>query len=185
MIVVTLLNVYYKNNKNIMFLFKMNCPAYNFFISTVRPTVIDFHNSPLEIRKARLASIVLCHMIDHWALKNTKSREKKELEDLVRVFKIEARKIPGYSLIIDVADASKHAKLFLPKNNERLFYDSENITNTSGFFEEPFGEGYFAEACVIYALLEDGTEKALLEPCLSILGYWERKFKDYDGIYKL
>lgn len=154
-------------------------PAYDFFITTVKPTVEEALVNHWNIRLARLAAIVLCHMIDHWALRETKSQNRNELDDLVKIAKTEMRqKIPSYSLIIDVADASKHARLALPKTGSRNIYNSEDVKATPGLFSAPFGQGHFREACIIYVTLEDGTKANIIKPLREILAEWERIFNE-------
>lgn len=155
----------------------MGNSAHDFFLSTVKPTVEEALKNPYDVRRARLAAIVLCHMIDHWALKDNISRNRQEMDRLVRETKKElCQKIQDYSLIIDVADASKHAQLAIPKNGSRHLYQSNNVTRTAGLFDAPFGGGYFAEACTVYAILEDGTEKELGPSFQAIMSEWEKIF---------
>ena len=79
--------------------------AADFFISTVKPTVDEFFVDTYDIRRGRLAAIVLNHMADYWCwdLYNDGSRAhlKKVRDDLIS-------KCPEFSMIWDIADASKH-----------------------------------------------------------------------------
>ncbi|PPD49559.1 MAG: hypothetical protein CTY16_03560 [Methylobacter sp.] len=133
-----------------------------FFNSIVKPTIEEFMASPLDIRRGLLSAIVLNQMTDYWAIEkgcNLKDCRKKLSENN-----------PDYSFINDVADATKHAQLH---NKLRPVHDSSQITRTPGLFGAPFGYGFFAEACIVFAMLNDGTEIPLLPAVESVLKMWE------------
>ena len=147
--------------------------AVDFFISTVKPTVDEFLNDTYDIRRGRLAAIVLNHMADYWCwhLYNDGSRAhlKKVRCDLIR-------ERPEFSVIHDMADASKHHQL----NRRAQLTSSAQITRPPGLFQAPFGDflapgegGSFGEATNVIFKLDDGTVQ-LLEPAIrSVLAMWE------------
>jgi hypothetical protein len=82
-----------------------------FFRETVEPTVDEYLAQPKDIRRGRLAAIVLNHMVDYW---HQDTREKKEAIYAALRADTPIPRHPGYdsaSLVRDIADASKHAKL--------------------------------------------------------------------------
>lgn len=143
--------------------------AGDFFRSTVKPTVDEFLTNPLDIRRGRLAAIVLYHMADYW----TEERHTGKHGELQKLHKELIGKCPGFQLIRDVADASKHAKLSEQKALPRSLSSSGQITASEGCFTAPFGTGVFAEAAEIIAELDDGTKRSLIESVRSVLSMWE------------
>jgi len=152
----------------------MSSNAFNFFVSTVKPTLEEFLTAPYDIRRGRLAAIVLSHMTDYWALEGyTGNRNFKEMKQPVdELRKTLSKQHPDYSLIIDIADASKHALLATDKT-KRFPDSSTQVTRTAGIFDAPLG--FFAEACVVEITFEDGTSKSLVEPIKSVLQMWNEK----------
>lgn len=57
----------------------MKSLAVNFFLSTVRPTVDEFLRQPLDVRRGRLAAIVLHQMYDYWIKDNLSGLSRKAL----------------------------------------------------------------------------------------------------------
>lgn len=72
---------------------------------------------------------------------------------------------PDFSLIRDVADSTKHAQLSISKKMPRELSSSTQLTSSPGLFNAPFGEGVFAEAAIVFAVLDNGTHKPL-EPAI-------------------
>ena len=82
-----------------------------FFKETVEPTVDEYHVRPDNIRRGRLAAIVLNHMVDYWHEDTQESltaiRATLRADTLIPRY-------PNYSssdILWDLADASKHARL--------------------------------------------------------------------------
>lgn len=78
----------------------------DFFRETVEPTVNEFLADKTNIRRGRLAAIVLSHMVDYWCVDNHQ-------KDMTPIRKDLATKTPidDYSFfqaVWDVSDASKH-----------------------------------------------------------------------------
>ncbi|MFZ2265997.1 MAG: hypothetical protein WAV95_00310 [Azonexus sp.] len=150
--------------------------AADFFASTVKPTVDEFFYDPRDVRRGRLAALVLYHMAEHLALDGHTGRDKKEMDrkgDAIRE-KLKAQ-CPDFSLIGDIADATKHAKLFVRTKAPREVSSSQQITASPGpgLFQAPFGEGLFAEALFVFAILDDGTAKPLEPAIRSVMAALE------------
>lgn len=141
----------------------MTSEAADFFAGTVKPTVSEFLANPQDIRRGRLAAIVLNHMADYLALHGYVGHERNEMDRLVKEIRQRLTvRCPEFSLIRDIADATKHAKLSAPKKGSpRDLSSSQQITRSPGIFDAPFGEGVFAEAVIVFATLNDGTVKPL------------------------
>ena len=75
--------------------------ATDFFMSTVAPTAEEFLGDVADIRRARLAAIVLNQMVDYWFLENqTRFKNKSD------VYTELERRCPKFPILRDVADAS-------------------------------------------------------------------------------
>jgi hypothetical protein len=145
----------------------------NFFHSTVKPTVEEFLKQENDIRRGRLAAIVLYHMADYWYAEN-----KSSYTDLSDLHKNLIRECPDFLLIRDIADASKHAELGTQKKIPRQLSSSEQVTSLPGLFEAPFGEGYFAEAITVFARMDNGEEKPITLAIDTVTKMWEHKISN-------
>ncbi len=155
----------------------MASEAADFFTWTVKPTVSEFLVNPRDIRRGRLAAIVLNHMADYLALEGYVGHERCEMDSGVKAVreKLTAR-CPDFSLIRDIADATKHAKLSAPKKGPlRDLSSSQQITRSPDIFQAPFGEGVFAEAVIVFATLNDGTVKPLEPAIHSVMAALEEQ----------
>ena len=82
-----------------------------FLKETVEPTVDEYLVRPDNVRRGRLAAIVLNHMVDYW------HEDAHESLTAIRATLRDDTPIPGHpdhsssDVLQDVADASKHAKL--------------------------------------------------------------------------
>lgn len=155
----------------------MTSEAAEFFTWIVKPTVSEFLSNPQDIRRGRLAAIVLNHMADYLALNGYEGHERSEMDRRVKAVreKLTAR-CPDFSLIRDIADATKHAKLSAPKKSPpRDMSSSQQITRSPGIFQAPFGESVFAEAVVVFATLNDGTVKVVEPAVHSVLAALEEE----------
>lgn len=154
----------------------MTSYAADFFASTVKPTVSEFFTNVRDIRRGRLAAIVLYHMADYLALEGYTGQDKKVMNERLGNLREELiAKHPDFSLIRDVADASKHAQLSIPKKTARELSSSRQLTSSPGPFHAPFGTGAFAEATIVFAILDNGTLKPLEPAIRSIMTMWEEK----------
>src|SRR3546814_11147177 len=90
---------------------------------------------------------------------------------------------PDFQFIQDVADATKHAKLSVPKKPSapvRGISSSEELSVTPGLFNAPFGEGSFLEGVSVCATLSDGSTKPLLTAIESVLNTWLLKLRSEE-----
>ncbi|MEA0738346.1 hypothetical protein QYY77_20145 [Xanthomonas campestris pv. campestris] len=151
--------------------------ASTFLAHTVEPTVAEFEKAPYDIRRGRLAAIVLYHMADHFALDGFASCERKLMDQ--EIANVRARvqaACPDFTIIRDVADASKHAKLASSKNVPRQLSSAKQLSATPGLFLAPFGYGRFAEAGEVIVTLDDGTTLSLLPAVRTVLATWSSMF---------
>ncbi|MFL7956389.1 hypothetical protein ACKAWT_08475 [Xanthomonas vasicola] len=144
-----------------------------FLAHTVEPTVAEFEKAPYDIRRGRLAAIVLYHMADHFALDGFESRDRTLMDkEVANVRACLQAGCPDFAIIRDVADASKHAKLALSKKVPRQLSSTEQLSATPGIFQAPFGYGVFAEAAEVIVTLDDGTTLSLLPAVRTVLATW-------------
>lgn len=116
--------------------------------NTVKPTLEEFNLDKSNLRRARLAAIVLYHICDYAKELNfvpyieaMKGAKKKETLGMVLGGRIGFM----HELIRLSANASKHYQL---TNKTGYIQKAENIKNDDalGLFSAPFGEGVFFEA---------------------------------------
>ncbi|MYM90297.1 hypothetical protein GTP91_24385 [Rugamonas sp. FT82W] len=115
-------------------------------------------------------------MADHMALEGCTSTDRSHMDSLLKTTRERMlSKCPDFQFIRDVADATKHAKLSVSKRVEapREVSSSNQISATPGLFQAPFGEGVFAEAVIVFAVLKDGSSKPLLPAVRSVLEAWK------------
>lgn len=151
----------------------------HFFIVTVKPTVQDFLGAKGDIRRAHLATLVLSHMADYWAVDAYEGDDRGMRECLDELHKALADECPEFLLIKEVADASKHAQLLTNKKNmpHELSF-SERIKRPAGFFTDQFVEGKSDEAPSVMVTLDNGTTRPLAEAVQSVLFLWEKKLRE-------
>jgi hypothetical protein len=150
-----------------------NATAAEFFLSTVRPTAEEFLEDLRNIRRGRLAAIVLYHMADHAALEGYAGMEMKKRLDALQEELIAA--CPDFALIRDIADASKHARLHVRTTSPRQITTAQQIARPPGGFGAPFGTAVFAEASWVMVTLDDGQVRPLAGIVRSVLQMWENK----------
>jgi hypothetical protein len=146
--------------------------ATEFFSSTVRPTVDEFLSDKYNIRRGRLAAIVLYHMADYWDQEHSPNKGSlgKLRQSLIN-------KCPEFGIIRDVADASKHAQLRHSKDIPRRLSSSDQITRPPGLFEAPFGVGVFHEASEVIVTLDDGTSRPFKPAVEAVISMWESELQ--------
>lgn len=161
---------------------EMTSEAAEFFAWIVKPTVSEFLANPQDIRRGRLAAIVLNHMADYLALDGYRGHERSEMDSLLKAVRERLTGIcPDFSLIRDIADATKHAKLSVPKKGPpRDLSSSQQITRSPGMFEAPFSEGVFGETVMVFATLNDGTVKPLQPAINSVMAALEEQLAGID-----
>lgn len=153
----------------------MSSETADFFTSTVKPTVSEFLTNVRDIRRGRLAAIVLYHMADYLALDGYTGQDRKVMDERLKSLREKLMvECPDFSLIRDIADATKHAQLSIPKKTApRELSSSQQITSSPGLFHAPFGESVFAEAAIVFATLDNGTIKPLEPAVRSVLATLE------------
>ena len=138
----------------------------DYFENTVKPAVDEYlsGNGRFNIRKARLAAIVVEHIIDYYSLAYKKDRAevRKDITDL----------LPLYSVTRDAADATKHGSL---KRRNTDIKENGQIKCPPGFFQAPFGEGCWAEAIEVYAETDDGRKISLENAIKEVMRVWDMK----------
>lgn len=150
--------------------------AKDFYTLVVEPTVNEFIDAPNNIRRGLLAVLVLNHMIDHLAQENETASDRRAMDKRVKEVRNEILvQCPDFQFIWDMADSTKHAKL---AKTAREVSSSSQITRTPGIFEAPFGQGAFAEAIEVFAVLDDGTKKSLLPVVKSVFSCFKCKVNE-------
>ena len=145
----------------------------SFFLMIVQPTVLEFLESPGDIRKSYLSAIVLNHLVDYWVLENTESSERYRTSSEINQAREHLSSIcPDVDLIRDVADTSKHAEL---RNDDRAPHSSTQIKVDPSLFNAPFRQGVFAGAQRVFVILPDGTRRNLEQAVRSVFTMWEKK----------
>jgi hypothetical protein len=146
--------------------------ARDFYRGVVRPTVEEAFRNPRDIRRARLAAIVLYHMADYWLLKRKASAALQGPGDLSKLHKDLIARCPEFLLVRDIADASKHATLNVQRDIPRVLSGSDQVWRSPGIFGAPLGEGVFNEASVVECILDDGTTRPVLGVIRAVADMW-------------
>jgi hypothetical protein len=149
----------------------MSGHARAFFLGTVRPTVEEFFADVNNVRRGRLAAIVLFHMADYWNFEVTSLPTDETLQQILRDLIIDC---PEFGLIKDVANSSKHDRL--TRGNRRIS-GSDQIARKPGIFEAPFNVAMFGEASIVLVTHNDGTQQPLAGIVRSVVEMWERKLR--------
>jgi hypothetical protein len=145
--------------------------AKRFFRGTVRPTVDEFFRDVRDIRRGRLAAIVLFHMAD-LGFGNDPNANKRTLKELHEQL---IKDCPDFGLISDIANASKHDRLTM--GTDRKLSSSDQITRTPGTFHAPFNTAAFNEASIVIVTHDDGKSQPLGGVVRSVLEMWEAKIQ--------
>jgi hypothetical protein len=159
---------------------------YEYYEDTVKPTVDEFLINKTDLRKGRLAAIVLDHMRDY---RGNQLGIKPELL-------LEEIKQDCFDLVLirDVCNASKHgiltgnsAKDPKTKNPRNLSKASDiKSENNAGLFGAPFGtpEALFGESNYVYMKLDSEITLNTMEKPISsrvldksineVIKYWDK-----------
>jgi len=129
--------------------------------------VREYFNDPGNVRRGRLAAIVLNQMADYWAV-DEGTMSAQELRTLL------SQERPLFSVIRDVADATKHAQV---SRANRVLSEEGQLSRPPGLFQAPFGTGLFAEASVATVTLDDGQQLPLEDAVRAVLSMWEAKLR--------
>jgi hypothetical protein len=142
--------------------------AADFFISIVRPTVEEFLRDTGDLRRGFLATIVLYHTADYWFREN----KIKYNDDLSSLHGDLIKNRPEFTVIRDVADASKHGELLRPqKKNRRNLSSSDQVNVINDFFSD--GVSIFSYVPDVKYTLDDGSSGSLEGAVRSVLSMWE------------
>lgn len=151
-----------------------------FFKETVGPTVDEYLVRPDNVRRGRLAAIVLNHMVDYW---------HEDAHESLTAIRATLRadtpipRYPGYSssdILWDLADASKHARLEPFHNGRRRqLIDAGQVEphltgamGTGVFGITPMGMAISTDLRVI---LDDGQSFILAYVVRSVTEVWRKK----------
>jgi hypothetical protein len=146
--------------------------ARDFYRGVVRPTVDEAFRDHRDIRRVRLAAIVLYHMADYWLLTAQGGAATPRRDELPNLHKELIARCPDFRLVRDIADASKHATLGVQKEIPRVLSGSDQLWRSPGIFEAPFGQGVFNEASIVECTLDDGTTRPVLGVIRSVADMW-------------
>ncbi|MBP2850472.1 hypothetical protein [Dickeya oryzae] len=152
-------------------------PVHDYFQNTVKPTIAEFLQDRTDLRKARIAAIVLFHMRDY-AMEcgmgtpcDSLTDRRKLMHDVVRA----------------AANASKHYRLRRHRNQPEKDHiascaDQMQVEESAGLFNNvPFGDGVFAEANEVFLILDDNKQSEwdgvrcvnLSDAILTIQNFWD------------
>jgi hypothetical protein len=148
-----------------------------FFVSTVKPTAEEYLNDRLNLRRGRLAAIVLYHMADHAALDGYAGNDRKAMDQLVEQLRAELiDACPDFALIRDVADASKHAILSVAKKAPRQVSTSKQVQRIAGAY---MGAAYmtapYNTGSAVIVTFDSGHARPLSGIVRQVLMMWEAK----------
>ena len=130
----------------------------------------EFFESPLDMRRGRLAAIVLHQMTDYWFLEYGSAIDGSFERGKISVLRDQLSALcADFGLIGGVADATKHASL---RNGSRQITHADQVTRNPGIFGAPFGTAMFGEAAIVMISLNDGTERPLMGPVREVLSMW-------------
>lgn len=148
----------------------------DYFHNTVKPTVDEFIQSPTDVRRARLAAIVLEHMNDYVNLVNGVEGRENVGKERKKLFEA----CHDAKHIHDAANASKHAKISRGVMSSTA--DQMKSSNHPGLFQAPWGYGVYAETNYVHIRFdkpnhEGVKERNMVEAVQSVLGYWESRIQ--------
>jgi len=143
--------------------------AKEFLRQVVEPTCTEYLATAGDLRRARIAAIVLEHMTDYWAVE--KSLKLKAAREMVHHECAEAK------IIRDVADASKHCSL---DRGDALTKRADQVVRCPGSVlgGAPLNSGPLnAEpAIVIVQEIDNGFMQIGFNQVMSaVLSYWQER----------
>ncbi|MPS62149.1 hypothetical protein [Acinetobacter sp.] len=149
---------------------------YDYYLNIVKPTVDEFLKDKSNLRRGRLAAIVVDHVRDYRAVQlgitPNKVLESMESECRDAVF------------IRDVCNASKHAILNQPAKIPRTFTHTKQVMaeKNEGAFAAVFGEAMFGESNYVFIKFDEDQElngklistRSLHESINQVINYWDK-----------
>jgi hypothetical protein len=149
-----------------------------FYLGMVKPTVQEFWDSPRDIRRGRIAAIMLHQTTDYWWLEFGSSLDGTPSDHKLGTLRSALiDRCPEYSLIWDVADAVKHAKL---EKSNRSVRHSNDVTQNPGIFGAPFGTSLFGDATVVEIRCQNGTVRPLVDAVRAVSDMWDALLDDAE-----
>lgn len=159
--------------------------VFDYYENIVKPTVQEFIENKHDIRKGRIAAIVLDHMRDYWAI-YLDQHEKWSITETI--LKDEIYELcPDAALIRDVCNATKHGLLRISTNDKNIpksIHSTHQIKSeqNEGLFVGGFGS-MFGESNYVYINFEHENEvnnkslkqRFLFEVVSVVRDYWEKK----------
>ncbi len=151
-----------------------------FFDNVVKPTVDEYLARPEDIRRGRLAAIVLNHMVDYWCVDTL---EKKEATHAALRTDTPIPNHPGYwsvGIIRDLADASKHANL---ERKSRTLTNAEQVEQhfIVVYGTAPYGTVAFGTQAPndVQVTLDDGKSFILSYVIRRVMEVWDQKQESF------
>lgn len=125
---------------------------FDYYHKIVIPTVSEFLQNKHDIRKGRIASIVLDHMRDYWAIYLDQHEIRSITETILKDEIYDA--CPDSALIRDVCNATKHGLLRTSKSDKnipKLISSTHQVRSeqNDGLFVRGFGS-LFGEANYVF-----------------------------------
>lgn len=144
----------------------ISADLHDYFYNTVKPTVNEFLADKTNIRKARVAAIVLYHMHDYVKEDNVANASYRNMKGRIALMRDAVRA---------AANATKHRKLTSPHIASTA--QQVSASNHPGLFQAPFGVGVFAEANYVHLVLDeviDGSKTiSMVEAIESLQNFWD------------
>ena len=151
---------------------------FDYYLNTVQPTVQDFVNNKHDLRKGRLASIVLDHMRDYWVIYLDVNKERNIVG---KIFQEQIYDLcPDAELIRDVCNVTKHGILKVPKHIQST--EQIKAEQNEGLFVGGF-DSMFGESNDVFIQFEQENEldgknsafKFLHEAISEVNNFWNSK----------
>lgn len=159
---------------------------YDYYLNIVKPTVAEFLLDKSNLRKGRLAAIVLDHVRDYRAIQLGLKSKRGELSPPNMILDMVKADCPDSIFLRDVCNASKHAILSSnSKDMPRTLSSTDQIKaeQNNGLFAAPFGQSMFGESN--YVFIKFDTEQNLNGEIISfrnlhdsineVIKYWDKQ----------
>ena len=160
----------------------------DYYENIVKPTVQEFLENKHDIRKGRIAAIVLDHIRDYWAIYSHQHEKWFITETILKdeIYEL----CPDAALIRDVCNATKHGLLRI-STNEKIIPKSIHSTHqikseqNEGLFVGGFGSMFGESNHVINFEYENEVNdnslkhRFLFEVVAVVRDSWEQKL-DYE-----
>lgn len=164
---------------------------FEYYLTIVKPTVEEFLQHKSDLRRGRLAAIVLDHMRDYLAIRLNRNHEWSITEKLLKEEIYEY--CPDVALIRDVCNATKHGVLRAGNENNKI---PKNINSTDqikaesndGIFIAGFSSGMFQESNYVYIKFDKEIEylgkkigfRFLHDSIIEVVKYWDNLLQNLE-----